>query len=275
MKKKTVYFLFIIIIFCILTLSYLYIGIKKANSELENFDTNQVLTIDNFYKYKINNLSKKIKKDADVVLNKYIDNTYGLTKSHFKIKYNGVKLYNGISDSLVVSYDINTTFMDNKFKILIGYYSLEVLEDTFCNVFYIDHKFQHLYSNWVKKQVWIDDENVEFGFAWNFDDPYIDFDKITTLSEDYREVFENTHNLYCNKCYINNLFELNEENAKVIADELRNKYLFNASKITGMPQEKKISGHIYMSTNEFNSGSGSDFAFIFDLHNFSSELNIF
>ena len=219
---------------------------------------------------------------SSLTVNRYLKREFNLLNNEINIKYVGNNAHANIKGIhgdrhrwWISAYECTVPFMDKTFEIWIDKRNYTIFGTDFYEVLIYDKKFHHLYSEWVKKQVGIDDENVEFGFAGNFDDPYIDFDKITTLSEDYREVFENTHNLYCNKCYINNLFELNEENAKVIADELRNKYLFNASKITGMPQEKKISGHIYMSTNAFNSGAGSDFAFIFDLHNFSSELNIF
>ena len=256
---KLIFILTIVFILLLFSSPYLFIELWNIQS---GRSTIFELTINNIK----NDIDSAINKDKyNKILNEYIKKRFGdsLSKKFEIIKNNGrsykVKFNDIMDETFYIAY--------NKGK--------HSCRDNFEQVISNDKKFQHLYSNWVKKQVGIEDENVEFEFTGIFDEPYIDFDKITTLSEDYREVFENTHNLYCNKCYINNLFELNEENAKVIADELRNKYLFNASKITGMPQEKKISGHIYMSTNAFNSGAGSDFAFIFDLHNFSSELNIF
>ena len=78
--------------------------------------------------------------------------------------------------------------------------------------FATDPKFQHLYSEWVKKQVGIEDENVEFGFAGNYDTPYIEFNKITSLSDDYREVFENTHNIILLYLIKRNISDLSKEN---------------------------------------------------------------
>lgn len=64
-------------------------------------------------------------------------------------------------------------------------------------------KFQHLYSEWVKKQVGIEDENVELEFkgalkssAWVGEKPCIEFDKITDLDYLEEDICKNTHNLY-------------------------------------------------------------------------------
>ena len=147
----------------------------------------------------------------------------------------------------------------------------KVLTDTFFSTLTTDVKFQHLYSEWVKKQVGIEDENVELKFAGNYDPPYIEFNKITSLSEDYREVFENTHNLYCNRCYVSNIKDLNETNSRIIANDIREKCLFKVIKITKIPNEK-ISGNIHLSTGAFEKNNDKNFKYRFDLHNFSSEL---
>ena len=118
-----------------------------------------------------------------------------------------------------------------------------------------DKKFQHLYSEWVKKQVGIEDSNVEFGFAGNFDNPYIEFDKITSLSDDYREIFENTHNLYVWQCRVVNIKDLNENNKVEIAKMVREKYLSKAMSITGITKDlsKNYRGHIKLSNSNFDS----------------------
>ena len=91
--------------------------------------------------------------------------------------------------------------------------------DSFSQVLSKDQKFQHLYSEWVKKQVGIEDENVEFEFTGTFDTPYIEFDKITTLSEDYSEVFENTHNF---KLMYMNIKQYKDFNIKNIINYTKN-----------------------------------------------------
>ena len=137
-----------------------------------------------------------------------------------------------------------------------------------------DPKFQHLYSEWVKKQVGIDDENVEFGFTGTFDEPYIDFDKITTLSEDCREVFENTHNLYAKFCQVKNITSLTEENKIEQAKFAREKYLLPAMNITGITKDKKkyFGGHIDLSNGSFKKNEDLCFTFVFDARISDSEL---
>ena len=113
-----------------------------------------------------------------------------------------------------------------------------------------DSKFQHLYSEWVKKQVGIEDENVEFGFTGNFDKPYIEFDKITSLSDDYREVFENTHNLYFNKIVLTNI-SLNENNISNQCSEFVDKYYNRVVNIGIIESSEKIA-YIYIDANEYS-----------------------
>ena len=65
-------------------------------------------------------------------------------------------------------------------------------------------KFQHLYSEWIKKQVGIDDENVELEFdramassARVIGSPiYIDFKEIVSCDNLEDAICKNTHNIY-------------------------------------------------------------------------------
>ena len=94
-----------------------------------------------------------------------------------------------------------TSFMDGKFSVTMK--DGIITRDNFYEVLCYDNKFQHMYSEWVKKQVGIDDKNVELEFSKSAD-VRIDFDKIDQLSKDCKEIFENTHNLYLNNVIINN-----------------------------------------------------------------------
>ena len=190
--------------------------------------------------------------------NKHIKDHYGIVADTFELKGHYSRFWY-----------VSTPFMEKEFSIQVV--KGKVLTDTFFSTLTTDVKFQHLYSEWVKKQVGIEDENVELKFAGNYDPPYIEFNKITSLSEDYREVFENTHNLYCNRCYVSNIKDLNETNSRIIANDIREKCLFKVIKITKIPNEK-ISGNIHLSTGAFEKNNDKNFKYRFDLHNFSSEL---
>ena len=138
--------------------------------------------------------------------------------------------------------------MDSKFTI---YYvpDGDYCNDDFDERIVSDQKFQHLYSEWVKKQVGIDDENVEFGFTGNFETPYIEFDKITTLSEDYREVFENTHNLYLDIINIEKK-DINEKNYIDYFNKIKNEIYLKCYHVTGKP-DKPYSLFIYVDDYRF------------------------
>ena len=198
-------------------------------------------------------------KDNNEAYDKYIESKYGIISKTFEMHNDGRFYY------------ISTPFLKNEFVIQLTHG--KVVSDRFYGILLTDSKFQHLYSEWVKKQIGIEDENVEFQFAGNFDNPYIEFDKITSLSEDYREIFENTHNLYCNRCYVSNIDNLNAMTANEIANEIREEYLSKAVEITNIPKEK-ISGNIHLSTGTFKKDIDKSFKYRFDLHNFTSELII-
>lgn len=214
-----------------------------------------------------------------LTLNAYLNNEYHLLCDEMKIKYIGNNAHANIRGVhgdrhrwWISAYEIGIPFMSKTFEIWIDKRSNSLYGSNFYEVLSTDFKFQHLYSEWIKKQIGIEDENVEFQFAGNFDNPYIEFDKITSLSEDYREIFENTHNLYCNRCYVSNIDNLNAMTANEIANEIREKYLFGAVKITGIPVNKKISGNIHLSNGIFDKKNDQNYKFRFDLHNFESSL---
>ena len=165
--------------------------------------------------------------------------------------YGDIKL--DFKRKLITKIELKSDIMDKTFNITMQ--GGRIVNDNFYEVISNDQKFTHLYSEWVKKQVGIEDSNVEFGFAGNFDNPYIEFDKITSLSDDYREIFENTHNLYVWQCRVVNIKDLNENNKVEIAKMVREKYLSKAMSITGITKDlsKNYRGHIKLSNSNFDS----------------------
>ena len=192
-------------------------------------------------------------------------------QDYFKDKFGGIASSN---IKMLSGYRVS----DNKFSYAVKFDSLfntniyiysdfnGNCSDNLSEVLSTDPKFQHLYSEWVKKQVGIEDENVELEFAGNFDKPYIEFDKITNLSDDYREVFENTHNLYAWMCKVKNIEELNNNNKLEIAEMVRINYLQKMMTLTGIAKDKKkyYAGHINLSTGNFDKNNDINFKFRYD-----------
>ena len=197
-------------------------------------------------------------------LNEYLKENYG------DVIYNVVEIKEKHRYGSEMVYNIKMPFMDNMFFVFIN--NGEITQVNFHDKVFYDSKFQHLYSEWVKKQVDIEDENVELKFTGIFDDPYIDFDKIEHLSDDCREIFENTHNLYCNRCYVSKISNIDEMNAISIANQVREKVLFKVVKLVGLPVDEKISGNIHLSNGTFDKESNQNYKFRFDLNNFESDL---
>lgn len=130
-------------------------------------------------KYKLYRISYDNKHIYDEVFNEYINKQYGLVFNKFKTKYLGVGISSALlssekADNFCIIYDIYPPFMQNNFRITIGYDTLKILSDNFYKTLSTDPKFQHLYSEWVKRQVGIDDENVEIDVKCN----KVFFDKI-------------------------------------------------------------------------------------------------
>lgn len=88
--------------------------------------------------------------------------------------------------------------------------------------FMMSSKFQHLYSEWVKKQIGLKDENVEFKLEYG----EIDFSKIKTLNDTFDEVFENCD--YTLRSI--NIKNIDEKDKYKIFNEYRGKYYENLNK---------------------------------------------
>ena len=202
----------------------------------------------NLYAAKSEKTRNENKEKNFTALEKYLKDKYGLLLyEEFNIEEDKKNFGpNGI-------YDISCPFLEKRFGVCIvseaygKYQAHEIYQDTFYETIAIDPKFQHLYSEWVKKQVGIEDENVELGFTGNFDKPYIDFDKITSLSDDYREVFENTHNLRILEIKKQNIKDLSKTSWFNYANSFIDKY-DNLKRICGLNpvyDDKGVLLHLY------------------------------
>ena len=216
----------LIIIFMIISYSIfrdalvpLKLGGYLLTYEYANYDINRKNDI----------LEREKKEDNNKAIKKYIINAYGEVVSKVvEVEYIG-RRRGWHADS---EYILHFPFANDK-TIYVESETQKIFSRDFS--FAIDTKFQHLYSEWVKKQVGIEDENVEFGFAGNYDTPYIEFNKITSLSDDCREVFENTHNLYLDTIIVNNN-EINENNYIEYFNNIKDEIYNKCYRITGKPK---------------------------------------
>ena len=215
-----------------------------------------------------------------IAFDNYIKNTYGVLYDCLEVKKKGsltktrIRGYHGdLGYNWIRAYEISVPFMEKTFEVWIDNRNHTVFGSNFTETLTTDPKFQHLYSEWVKKQVGIDDENVELKFAGNYDPPYIEFNKITSLSEDYREVFENTHNLYCWLCEVKNIKNLTNGNILEISKSIREQYLLKAISKTGIPSGKKFGGRIYLSSSENAREKGISYIFDFDINSINDNIS--
>ena len=254
MKRKSI-IIIVIISLVLIFHTQIYIGLWFGAAYVEKWVTD----------YRITKLEQKSREKNREAVEKYIKKEYGdIIYKICEIKYIG----RGNGWSVYSQFDLDTPFADGVMWVnsedqsILGGFNIE------------GSKFQHNYAEWVKKQVGIDDENVELEFTGTFDEPYIDFDKITTLSEDCREVFENTHNLYAKFCQVKNITSLTEENKIEQAKFAREKYLLPAMNITGITKDKKkyFGGHIDLSNGSFKKNEDLCFTFVFDARISDSEL---
>ena len=220
----------------------------KVNFEVSEFSDKKSLKIDNLFKYKLDKIGRKKKNEADKILNNYLNITYKKIEEYLKVDYKGINFHNGGNDSLVFNYNIKVPFMKEEFRVTIGYDTLKILSDNFCEVLLHDNKFQHLYSNWVKKHVGLEDENVELYFNRAMcgsrvigDNIYIDFDKITDLNNLEEQLCENTNNIYIRSNHHEKGVDVKIYNINDVKEALNYADLI----------EKKIRPRIFIDTNHF------------------------
>lgn len=238
----------IIVALLIIFHEYVYIGLWFCAAYVEKF----------YMDIKCCVIEYNYREENKKVAEKWIEDTYGKTVSDvIEIKYIGKDRGWGTSSAFYIS----APFTDGTI-----YVTSNQEHDVIGGLNINGSKFQHLYSEWVKKQVGIEDDNIELKFAGNFDKPYIEFDKITTLSEDYREVFENTHNLYAWLCEVKNIKDLDKNNILNYAQKIREDYLLKAISKTGMPSSSKYGGRIYLSKTNNAREKGNSYKFDFDIN---------
>lgn len=168
------------------------------------------------------------RKNNEILLDRYLKDNYGiaLTKTFIIID---ATAYN---DSNQV-YRIDTPFFENGFRIEINNAKHKVVYNNFISKLTKDPKFQHLYSEWVKKQVGIEDEDVELKIAYNQDN--LDFKQIKVLSEDYREIFELLGKFEIKTAYIKNVQDVNEYSIKEVATNYYNTLFKTNEVLDNMP----------------------------------------
>ena len=127
--------------------------------------------------------------------------------------------------------------MSKTFEIWIDKRSNSIYGSNFYEVLSTDLKFQHLYSEWVKKQVGIDDDNIEINFKeavkgsrWVGEKPYIEFSNINSIDDLEEDICKNTHNLYVYNVEISNFNSLNVEDVLTVVkryERLLKPYVFS------------------------------------------------
>ena len=225
MKDRIGKFIFVLTIaFILLLFSSPYLFIELWNIQ-SGRSTIFELTINDIK----DDIDSAINKDKyNKILNEYIKKRFGdsLSKKFEIIKNNGrsykVKFNDIMDETFYIAY--------NKGK--------HSCRDNFEQVISNDKKFQHLYSDWVKKQVGIEDENVELKFKEGMKgarlvgyNPYIEFDKINSLENLNEDICKNTHNLYLSNVSIVNFDSSKPEDVlKVVNnyEQLLKLWVFNA-----------------------------------------------
>ncbi|MDO5569812.1 MAG: hypothetical protein Q4G04_06930, partial [bacterium] len=117
---------------------------------------------------------------------------------------------------------VYTQFRDKPFKIQLK--NGEIVKDTFENYIYENYTFKQLYSNWMKKQIGCDDDNVEFSYYPSYVpiDSYINTETLMVPADDFSVLFDNYKECDINGIYVN--------------DE---KYVYNGDEKTLYQQGKK------------------------------------
>ena len=140
-----------------------------------------------------------------------------------------LKIVNNDSYRYTIKFD---SIMDSKFTVYTNTKTGKC-GDTLNAVISTDKKFLHLYSEWVKKQVGIEDENVELEFYSN--NPIIQFKNINKLDIDYNEIFRETSGFYLSGIKIKNIALLSFSNSKSIAENINIKLANKIIEVIGTP----------------------------------------
>ena len=147
---------------------------------------------------------------SKLVFNDYINKTFGILGKELDVKYKGrfvEETIRGVHGDIIrwwiSGYRVNAPFMSKPFEVWVDKRNYKIFGDNFYDTLQSDEKFQHLYSNWVKKQIGINDPNVELKFdrarcgSRNIgDDIHIDFSKIKDTNSINEQICENIKNIY-------------------------------------------------------------------------------
>ena len=193
----------------------------------------------NEQKNKAIEIEEENRESNRILAENWVKDTYGATLSEvIKIEFSNRGQGWGTESIFHMEspFCTGSIFVDSETKKVEGGFNLQ------------GKKFLHLYSEWVKKHVGIEDENVELGFSGNFDTPYIEFNKITSLSDDYREIFENTHNLFLDQIELKNKVDENDDFIDVFYN-VKNNYYYKVVNLLGSPN--KISLFVFFNDYRF------------------------
>ena len=190
-------------------------------------------------------LEREKKVENDKAIKTYIINKYGEVLSQvIEVEYRG-RRKGWHADS---EYVLHFPFANDK----VVYVESET-QKIFTRDYDIstDVKFQHLYSEWVKKQVGIEDENVELKFAGynDFSEEYnfkINFKNIKLLDKDYDELFKNVKNMKLNSICILNNNNLSIENQinEVIYKNIIPNYYYKVIRLLNELPKKDLYGRL-------------------------------
>ena len=150
-------------------------------------------------------------------------NTSALNK-YLKIKF-GDAIFNTIEINKKYRYGsemcyiLKMPFVD---KYSVGVENGIIVSDNFYEILSTDPKFQHLYSEWVKKQVGIEDSDVELKIAFSKDS--IDFKSIVSLSDDCHEIFKSIKESSFQTIYVKNVKGLDYKNYESLFYEIKDRY---------------------------------------------------
>lgn len=182
---------------------------------------------------------KKARDGNRLVAEKWIEKTYGeIISKVTTIEFSNRSQGWGTNSFFHMEspFATGTIYVNSKTKEVLGGFHLQGV------------KFQHLYSNWVKKQVGIEDENVELYFNRAIcgsrvigDNIYIDFNKITDLNNLEEQICVNTHNIYIRSNHHEQGVDIKLNNINDIKEVLNYSDLI----------EEKIRTKIFIDTNHF------------------------
>ena len=231
-----------------------------------------------WFKIGIKNLEKQHDKNIEIelqnrddnlkIFNEYIKDTYGIVSETFEVEVKSDIV------STDTDFDIKAPFIEKSFRIIVDTDNKIIYKDNFYEVLANDPKFNHLYSDWVKKQIGCEDPNVEMKFHGStINDPIsVNFNQIKFVNNTYDEIFSNIKGYYCIGIKKKNIKNLGTIDTKNIANEMRTKYLIKAIEIIGIPTYE-MDAWIELYNNDFLDVSECTY-YTYDIKNPNDELKL-